>query len=170
MARPGTPVGTICFVEIAGFVVALVAALAAGASALYALGANRQAAVANQRASEALELQHRIDDREREFRDVAWESSWHEATGFTLRNVGLTDAHHVTLVLHDAHDSERHDLGLVAAGQSVDVDSPRVASWMVAMREFLPLGPGYLVHWSSRLGQPSEFRTPAVALFELPED
>jgi hypothetical protein len=43
--------------EIAGFVVAVLAALASGAAALYALGANRRADEANRTAAQALDVQ-----------------------------------------------------------------------------------------------------------------
>lgn len=64
---------TISGMEIAGFVVAVLAALGAVIAAVYAGGANRRADEANKTAARALDLQARIDARDREFREVMWE-------------------------------------------------------------------------------------------------
>lgn len=166
MARPAT----IIRMEIAGFVVAALALIASFASALYALGANRRADEANRTAKAALDLQSRIDEREREYRDVDWTADWDEQTGFALANSGLTDATHVTLIMRGFHGAERHDLGDIPAGGSVAVESVAAAAWIDENKQSMPLSPPYLVHWSSPLGVAEQREVPSRSLYMLPDD
>lgn len=166
--------------DVAALVVAILAMAAAGASALIAKGANTRADTANARAREALDLQKRIDDREREFRDVRWRGSVerHHGDGpdeFRLANEGLTQAESVVLVIeYSDRPREDYHLGTVGAGEWKGVRSEGLAGWMSAVVVSMPVYPGFTVHWSSPLGQVQEefhgerqiFKGPAVEFSE----
>lgn len=156
--------------EIAGFVVAVLAVVASGASALYALGANRRADEANRTARAALDLQARIDEREREYRDVDWEAEWHPETGLTITNSGLTDANHVTAVLRGPLGTERHDLGDLRSGESATIDSAVASAWMKENKRSMPSSPPFFVHWSSPLGVAEDRDVTSRSLFMLADD
>jgi hypothetical protein len=163
-------IGTLSSMEIAGFVVAVLAVLIAAASLVYAKGANDRADVANRTAREALDLQARVDAREREYRDVSWRSSFDHGRGFTLTNDGLTDAHRVTLILYGDQDRELHRLGDIRAGQSATVQSRLASVWMREYERSMPLAPPFMTHWSSPLGVASQYSARAVTLYSLPDD
>jgi len=148
--------------EIAGFVVAVLAVVAAGASALYARGANARADTANSRATDALDLQRVIDARDREFRDVRWELHVERNTQnarFTdarLVNVGLTEAQDITLVVESKTSSEAIAIASLQPGEFAVVRSTSAATWFEENEKYMPLTPQFRVHWSSPLGQSSE--------------
>ncbi len=148
--------------EIAGFVVAVLAVVAAGASALYARGANARADTANSRATEALDLQRVIDARDREFRDVRWElhvernSQDARFTEASLVNVGLTEAQSITLVIESKTSSEAIAIAALEPGKVATVRSASAATWFEENERYVPLAPSFRVHWSSPLGQSSE--------------
>lgn len=133
---------------------------------IVAIRANGRAAEANRTSREALDLQSRIDQREREYRHVEWTAEYNGGAGFTLTNSGLTDATQVTLVLrHLEEPDERHDLGDIPAQGSVSVDSVAAAAWMSGAASTLPTSPPYFVHWSSPLGVADQREMPKQALF-----
>lgn len=157
--------------EIAGFVVAVVASLVAVASAWFALGANRRADTADTRATEAVDLQRRIDEREREFRSVSWHGAWEAPTEpdavplFQLTNTGLTDASGVTLVLEMPRGAQAYNLGDLPHGDH------RTAPLHTNMRG--PAAPAvlelhglqYEVHWSGPLGQVDRYQHAGHQIF-----
>lgn len=151
--------------EIAGFVVGAISMLIAAASALYAKGANARADEANRVATAALDLQARIDSREREYRDVTWSASYKRDVGFTLTNEGLTEAREVVLVLHGGNERELHRVGDVAHGQSATVVSRVAAEWMRDNEASMPLAPAFTAHWSSPLGVADRHYSPPTGLF-----
>ncbi|MEV8360295.1 hypothetical protein [Microbacterium sp. NPDC076895] len=150
--------------ELAGLIVAVLATAAAALSLLYARGANRRADVANARAEEALDLQRRIDEREREFRDVQWAISWSPWTKQTekpavqLTNAGLTTATNVTLVLTLPTMQQVLNVGTVEPGETrtLDIEYPKVGP----AHDHIELirDPLWRVHWSSPLGHPDEIK------------
>lgn len=149
--------------EVASLVVAVLAVLAAGGSLLYAKGANDRADVANARAEEAIDLQKRIDERDREFRAVEWDANVANqvngvVTEYVLTNAGDSDAMSVTVVLYLNPDREVHHVGDIAARQSVTITSPLFIQWMREAVEHEVVTPGARVHWSSRLGQVGDER------------
>lgn len=137
---------------------------------IVAIRANGRAAEANRTSREALDLQSRIDQREREYRNVEWTATHDRSGGFTLTNSGLTDATQVTLVMRNFAGSERHDLGDIPAQSSVSVQSAAAAAWMREAESSMPLSPPYFVHWSSPLGVADQREMPKQALFMAPDD
>lgn len=141
--------------EIAAFVVAVLAVFAAGASAFYARGANSRADTANARAAEALDLQRRIDERQREFELVRWSASWNplapdNTPTVWLRNTGLTPAVDVTLLVKTFVDEKLFHFDRVDPGGKVEAvfgapDAVNAAFHFV--RESM-----CRVHWSSPHG------------------
>lgn len=156
--------------EIAGLIVAIVAVVAALASALYAHGANKRADVANQRASEALDLQRRIDERAREFRDVIWVfawSPWSEPGGpplLDLTNGGLTTAVDVTLVIVLPSGQQAIHVGTVGPGETRMVEVNYAKPGPAHDHIELIRDPLFRLHWSSPLGHASDFATSARQL------
>lgn len=127
--------------------------------------ANEQAAIANRRAGEALDLQRRVDEREREFRRVAWTAGWihddsRDMSAFTIVNSGLTKACSVTLVLDGPSGLKAFAVGDIAPGQSRRVfPEESLKAAFVASTLELQSYP-WEVHWSSPLGAPSSYFRP----------
>ncbi|WP_454117854.1 hypothetical protein [Microbacterium lacticum] len=153
--------------ELAGLIVSALAVAAAAWSLFYAWGANRRADVANARAEEALDLQRRIDEREREFRDVHWGISWSpwtkptEKPAVQLTNAGLTTARNVTLVLTLPTMQQALNVGTVEPGETrtLDIDYPKLGP----AHDHIELirDPLWRIHWSSPLGHPDETKASA---------
>lgn len=150
--------------EIAGFVVAVLAAIGALVAAWYAGGANRRADEANRTAERALDLQSRIDAREREFREVEWECDYAlddaDRVVFRVKNSGHTDACQVTVVFGapgGTHEIAR-SVGDVASGKHVDVSVETEMRGQAAVEVLLLQDTPYRVHWSSPLGQVDTFQ------------
>ncbi|MCK2032198.1 hypothetical protein [Microbacterium sp. KSW4-4] len=151
--------------EIAGFVVAVLAVVAAGASVLYARGANSRADEANRTAEKALDLQARADAREREFREVRWEAGYdlddRERPVFRLTNVGHTDAHSVSLLLATPGRRETlFTLGNVGAGGSAQVVLTDDETQRSIVELMILTADPWRVHWSSPLGHAEEYQYP----------
>lgn len=158
-----------------GEVTAIVATIIAGGSVWIALvanghsaAANREAAVANSRASQALALQKEIDDRAREFRDVEWTGTWvpeadMNVPQFRLSNIGLTTAESVTLILTVPSNERQHwSLGTIEPGDYRDIEfGAAVAAGAVAALMAHRLLP-FAVHWSSPRGQAAQSSKPGV--------
>jgi len=155
--------------EIAGLVVAVLAALAAGASSLYALGANRRADTANERANDALDLQKRIDAREREFRDVTWSGAWvSDSSGtpvFRVSNRGLTTACSVTIVY--SYNALRYveSVGDLEPSAYVDLAPETAAADEIVLELMLRVNAAFRVHWSSPLGQADSYESAGLQVF-----
>ena len=98
------------------------------------------------------------------------EARWGAESGFTLTNVGLTDATQVTLVIRGLRDSERHELGDIPHGESATAHSTAATEWVEENKDSMPLSPPYFVHWSSLLGVAEQREIPARTLFMLPDD
>lgn len=151
--------------EIAGFVVAVFAAAGAVVAALYARGANHRADEANRTAKEALDLQSRIDARDREFREVRWDGGYDVDSErrplFRLSNVGHTDAHSVSLLIAANGKPETlYPLGDIAAGNHADArldERPMQAGILELM---ILTDDHWRVHWSSPLGQAADYHYP----------
>ncbi|GAA3756160.1 hypothetical protein GCM10022240_06290 [Microbacterium kribbense] len=143
--------------DIAAFVIAVVAAAAAVALAFYAWGANTRADRANRMTAEALDLQKRIDARAAEFSDVRWEGSHHlenqDGWVFTLRHRGLTSAANVTLVVDTEPRSQIFELGTIEADEDRDVVTGPYRELKV--REYGTKVP-WRVFWTSPLGTASK--------------
>lgn len=156
--------------EIAGFVVALLAAVGAVWAAVAANGANRRADEANRTAEKALDLQSRIDAREREFREVEWDASYDigadEAIVFRVKNTGHTDACQVTVVFTapDGSTEIARSLGDIASGRHADVSVESEMTGQSAVEVLLLQHYPWRVHWSSPLGQVESFRHPGLQL------
>jgi hypothetical protein len=135
--------------------IAGVAVVIAGASALFAWTANR-------RAADALELQRSIDAREREFRDVSWGLSWSpwtradETPSLQLSNLGLTTAVDVTLVLLLPTMQQAIHVGTVEPGETRTVEIAYSKTGPAQEHVELIRDPIYRLQWSSPLGQPDE--------------
>lgn len=149
--------------DIAGFVVAVLAAVAAVVAALYAGGANRRADEANRTAEKALDLQSRIDAREREFREVEWDCEYAlddaENVVFRVTNVGHTDACQVTVIFWSpdgTHEIVR-TLGDIAVGAHADVGVKTEMRGQSAVELLLFRDTHWRVHWSSPLGHAETF-------------
>ena len=126
---------------------------------------------ANSTAKAALDLQARIDEREREYRDVVLWGEWANRPGgdeleavFVVRNDGLTTACSVTLALSHNGIRECHDLGDIYAQEEVRVTISS-DTWIdengrerIDQRVFDRTG--YRLHWSSLLGQVSSVEVP----------
>ena len=152
--------------EIAGFVVAVVAVLVAVGSVIYAARADRTA-------KDALNLQVAVDARQREFRSVVWEA---ESTAddedppnaFTLTNAGDTDAREVSVVLQLGwRERETHHLGDIPARETRTITSDAFAAWIVGARDHEYVHPAYRVHWSSPLGQVDDQDVPARDIIDF---
>ncbi|RBO70878.1 hypothetical protein DSP71_19430 [Microbacterium sp. H6] len=161
---------TISDMEIAGFVVALVAALGAAVAALYAGGANRRADEANRTAEKALDLQARIDAREREFREVMWECDYAlddaDNIVFRVQNTGFTDARQATAVFwapNGTHEIVRA-VGDVAAGAFADVRVETEMRGQSAVEVLLLMDTPWRMHWSSPLGHAETFKYSGLQL------
>lgn len=156
--------------EIAGFVVAVLAAVGALVAAWYAGGANRRADEANRTAERALDLQSRIDAREREFREVEWECDYalDEADNvvFRVKNSGHTDACQVTVVFWAPGGTHEvaSGVGDVAAGTHTDVPVVTEMKGQAAVEVLLLQDTPYRVHWSSPLGQAETFQYAGLQL------
>lgn len=149
--------------EIAGFVVALLAVVMAGASAVFARGANVRASEANRTAERALDLQARLDDREREFREVRWKGEYdlNEARQplFRLTNVGMTHARSVTLVVAvPGKPNSAYALGDIDSGASADLLVGEDPMDRDAIELMLFTDDPWRVHWSSPLGHADTYR------------
>jgi hypothetical protein len=146
-------------------IIAVLAIFVAIASVIVAI-------VANIRAKEALALQSRIDEREREFRAVEWDTSVPlkvdgVATEFILTNVGDSDARSVTAVLHLNPDREVHHVGDIPAKHSVTITSPQFTDWMREAVEHEVVNPSARVHWSSPLGQVGDETLPMKTIHDF---
>jgi len=140
---------------------------------LVAIGALRVAARANFRSKEAnriaqtaLDIESRVDDRQREFRAVEWDAGVAaEDSGqtfrFELRNAGDTDAIGATVVLQLTPDRETHQLGNIPAKNVAVITSDSLDNWMREAVVHEVVHPAYRVHWSSPLGQVSDITMPA---------
>lgn len=160
--------------EIAALLVAVLAMGAAVASALYARGANARADVANERATEALDLQRRIDERAREFVDVDWklevDRDWSGGrfTGVAFRNIGLTPAHDVTFVIDlPEFATEVFKSDAVNPGYAAGFISDATGWWMEKNRPSVPEHPPFRVHWSSPLGNVDDRGYEGKGIFEI---
>lgn len=144
-----------------------IGAIGGAVGVFVALGALIVAARANARSSEAnliaaraVEMEARIDERQREFRSVDWSARVTEGADsdsfvFELRNDGDTDACSATVVLR-LYPHETHAVGDVPAKGSVSLTSERLDEWMRGAIEHEMVQPGFRIHWSSPLGHPSE--------------
>lgn len=156
--------------EIAGLVVAVLAALGALVAAWYAGEANRRADEANRTAERALDLQSRIDAREREFREVEWECDYAlddaDNVVFRVKNSGHTNACQVTVVFWAP--GETHEIasgvGDVDAGAHIDVAVETEMRGRSAIEVLLLQDTPYRVHWSSPLGQAATFQYAGLQL------
>jgi len=156
--------------EIAGFVVAVLAAVGAVVAAFYAGGANRRADEANRTAARALDLQARIDAREREFREVEWDCDYAidhaDRLVFRVKNTGHTNACQVTVVFwapSGGYEIAR-PVGDIAAGESSGVSFETDMKGQIALEAMLLQDTGYRLHWSSPLGQVETYRHPGLQL------
>lgn len=151
--------------EIAGFVVAVFAAIAALLAAVYAGGANRRADEANRTAERALDLQARIDAREREFREVDWECGYaideSESVVFRVKNTGHTDACQVTVIFSAPGGSHEiaQALGDIAVGAEKVVSVDTEMSGQSAVEVLLLQDTQWRLHWSSPLGFAETFKS-----------
>lgn len=137
---------------VAGAIVAVVAVFVAG-------NANRRATEANEIAERALDLEARVDERQREFRAVEWRLRADQQDGryfLRLWNIGYTEACNVTLVLFLDPDSEVHALGKVYPGERGRIESPLISEWLTDAAAHEVVHPGFRVHWSSPLGYVSD--------------
>jgi hypothetical protein len=147
-----------------------IGALAGAVGTLIAIGAWIVALVANSRSKEAnriarnaLEIESRVDERQREFRAVEWDAivmADETPLEFELRNTGDTPAVSVTIVLHLGKERETHELGNIAAKSGAKVTSDKFVAWMTEAFDHEVVNPGYRVHWSSPLGQVSDVTMP----------
>lgn len=156
--------------EIAGFVVAVLAAVGAVVAALYAGGANRRADEANRTAAKALDLQSRIDAREREFREVMWTCDYEldadENIVFRVKNTGHTDARQATVVFWapgGTHEIMRN-IGDIPAGAFADASVETEMKGQTAVEVLLLQDTAYRVHWSSPLGHAETYKYPGLQL------
>lgn len=155
--------------EIAAFVVSVLAALVAVWMAFLARAANQRADEANRQSEEALDHEKRLDDREREFRSVSWRGSLATPPDgpvtFELVNAGLTEARDVVLVVHESHLGEvaRFDFERICGGDRKSVDL-NYRSDARARRE-IGWDPAYTVHWASPLGHASRVESPEGSVF-----
>lgn len=144
--------------------------LIAAIAVLMAIGSFIVAVLAYRRSSEAAALQSRIDEREREFREVSWHTGWRgdieqdQTVILRLENTGLTSAVQVTLVLEMQGGDQAFHMGDIPAGDFADAH-PRTDLKGPVGAAFLALsgnGVAFRVHWSSPLGQVGTFssRTP----------
>ncbi|WP_162893188.1 hypothetical protein [Microbacterium halotolerans] len=149
--------------EIAAFVVAVVAAGAATVMAFLAHGANK-------RAQEALDHERRLDERHREFRDVSWHGKLARGDGrqpeFRLKNTGLTEAQDVVLLIVLLRDGTvRADFPRVGAGEVVRVSLVGKGTEL-ALEEQLHDGESpYRVHWASPKGHVDDRRFDGTSYF-----
>lgn len=156
--------------EIFSAALAALSVCAAIWSVVVARAANARADVANERAKEALDLQHLQDDRAREFRDVVWEASSNRVSDvgevFTLRNAGLTTARQVSLVVKLAGGERLFEFERVGPGESKGVVTGPEARRDEEADPLWTLTPAYRVHWSSPKGLAAEIAVDAHRLFE----
>jgi hypothetical protein len=143
---------------VAGAIVAVGAMLVAGR-------ANTRSSEANRIAQTALEMESRVDERQREFRAVEWDAGVTDGeselfSSFELNNVGDSVAKSVTVVLHLNPDRETHELGDIPAKGAKKITSQGLTRWMREAREHDVVHPGFRVHWSSPLGEVSDVSMP----------
>ena len=154
-----------------------IGAIAGSVGALMAIGAfvvsilaNLRSTDANRIARNALEIESRVDERQREFRAVDWDAvvtADEESLVFELRNVGDTPAVSVTIVLQLGKERDTHALGDISPKASVKVTSDNFAAWMTGALEHDFVHPGYRVHWSSPLGQVSDVIMPSRTIHDF---
>lgn len=149
--------------EIIGLVIAGLAVLVAAVSARYAQLANRRAAEANKTAQQALDLQARIDAREREFHQVTWEGQYalagDDEVVFELTNVGLSPAHDVTVVITpNGMERETLEFDLIAPGQSAQSRMRHGWEGRTVLEMMLLQDDPFEVHWSSPLGKAQTYK------------
>lgn len=140
-----------------------VGALMAIGALIVAMVANSRSTEANRIARTALEIESRVDERQREFRAVEWDAvvvADKTPLEFELRNVGDTPAVSVTIVLHLGKERETHALGDIAAKTDAKLTSDKFDAWMTEAFDHEVVNPGYRVHWSSPLGQVSDVTMP----------
>lgn len=155
--------------EIAAFVVSVLAALVAVWMAFLARAANQRADEANRQAEAALDHEKRLDEREREFRSVSWRG--HLATPpdgpvtFELINGGLTEARDVVLVVHESHlgEAARFDFERISGGERKSVELTYRSE--AHTRRDIGWNPAYTVHWVSPLGHASRVENPESNVF-----
>lgn len=155
-----------------GAVGGVVGVLVAIGALIVAIAANIRSSEANRISRKAFDRESLIDDRQREFRAVAWEASVDndETTGslaFELRNVGDTQAVAVTVVLHLFQDRETYKLGDIPARGAAKITSEGLIHWMRRARERDFFHPGFRVHWSSPLGQVSDEMIPSSSVDDI---
>ncbi len=130
-----------------------------------ASAANQLADAANKRADEAHDLQRRIDEREREFRDVTWSigwSPWEHPTGMPaveVSNTGLTAARQVTLVVVLPRGQQAIEVGDVGPGETRTFAIQYGRRGPAHKHIELIRDVKYRLHWSSPLGHPDEVST-----------
>lgn len=147
-----------------GAVAGAVGALIAIGALIVAMVANSRSTKANRIAQNALEIDSRVDERQREFRAVDWDAAVmadETPLEFELTNVGDTPAVSVTIVLHLGKERETHALGDIPAKTGAKVTSDRFIAWMTEAFDHEFVHPGYRVHWSSPLGQVSDITMPS---------
>lgn len=141
-------------------VMQVVTPLLAIASIVIAAVSATNAHKSRKRADEALDHQRRLDERDREFRDVVWRGALlsppDASAGFELTNGGMTEAQSVVLVVHASKfgEAERFDFGYIRGGERVEVQMPY--GEIHGRREF-GWNPGFTVHWVSPLGYAARF-------------
>lgn len=151
---------------------AAVGSIAGAVGAVVAVIALFVAGGANARAKDANDLQKRIDDRSREFRDVRWRAGMQLSddgshTVFTLANHGLTDAQNVVVVIeYSDRPREHYKLGTIEAGQWKPVESEGLQGWRAATAEAMPIHPAFTVHWWSPLGTADEYTSWEGTIFQ----
>ncbi|MFB8191254.1 hypothetical protein ACFC14_18205 [Microbacterium sp. NPDC055988] len=151
-----------------GAIGGVIGGLAAVGAWIVAIRANGKSAEANAIAGEAtktsreaLALQARIDEREREFRDVSWRCGWQTDVegnvAFLVLNDGLTEAKDVTLALNHNNQRVLRKLGNLRPGEEARYEVPDVATFtdedgftQVDQRIFDRTA--YVIHWASPLG------------------
>lgn len=151
-----------------GAIGGLVGGVGALGAWLVAIRANGKSAEANtiareatKTSQEALALQARIDEREREYRDVSWRGGWEvDVVGnvsFVVYNDGLTQAKDVTLALNHSGYRVLRKLGDLDPGEEARFEVPDVETFtdeqgytQVDQRLFDQTS--WVMHWSSPLG------------------
>lgn len=156
-------------VEVITAIGGVVAAAGAVGAWVVAMRANRRADAANVTAERALDLQSRIDAREREYRAVRWKGEWDlDDAGrivFRLTNTGHTPACSVTAVVTRDGDDVVRELGDVAAGAHGDVRISTQMTGQAAVEVLRRQDTPFEVHWSSPLGAPKTYRYPGLQLY-----
>lgn len=143
------------------------ASLLVGAVALVLSGrAVRHARTSNTIAARALDIQTRGEDRRTEFRDVRWDLTVDRtasATGqlFTLRNVGTTEAHRVTMVFKVLGSDQSPYFGSIPADSSVQA-LPALMSGVERLKTLVELNNyDVRVQWTSAAGEAGDWQPPS---------